>query len=93
MEDFAAIRRLTESSRNKWANVQAARDRTRKKRPLDLGCIPAHGTFAWDPSGCFTITNQGKLATSFLLELIARLQSCGIVPMIDTRAYAKWLAN
>lgn len=60
---------------------------------LDLGCIAAHGTFACDPSGCFTITDQGKPATAFLLELIARLQSRGTVPMIDTRAYAKWLAN
>jgi hypothetical protein len=60
---------------------------------LDLGCVAAHGTFACDPSGCVTITDQGKPATAFLLELIARLQSSSTVPMIDTRAYAKWLAD
>lgn len=34
-----------------------------------------------------------KPATAFLLELIAQLQSLGTVPMIDTRAYARWLAT
>ena len=32
-----------------------------------------------------------KPATAFLFELIARLQSIATVPMIDIRAYAKWL--
>jgi hypothetical protein len=36
---------------------------------------------------------QGKPATAFLLELIARLQDLATVPMIDVRAYAKWLSD
>ncbi|MDP3964604.1 MAG: hypothetical protein Q8Q20_03035 [bacterium] len=60
---------------------------------LDLGCVAAHGMFGCDDAGCFTITPQGKPATAFLLELIARLQSSATVPMIDTRAYARWLAG
>jgi hypothetical protein len=60
---------------------------------LDLGCVAAHGTFACDGDGCYTITPEGKPATAFLLELIARLQASATVPMIDVRAYAKWLAT
>jgi hypothetical protein len=59
---------------------------------LDLGCVVAHGTFGCDAGGCYNITPQGKPATAFLLELIGRLQSSATVPMIDVRAYAKWLA-
>ena len=60
---------------------------------LDLGCIAAHGIFGCDTEGCFAIMPQGKPATAFLFELIARLQSSATVPMIDIRAYARWLAN
>jgi hypothetical protein len=60
---------------------------------LDIGCVAAHGWFACDGSGCHVINNQGKPATAFLLELIARLQSSATVPMIDVRAYAKWLSE
>lgn len=60
---------------------------------LDLGCVAAHGVFGCDSSGCYTITPGGKPATAFLLELIARLQSSATVPMIDVRAYARWLAS
>lgn len=60
---------------------------------LDLGCVAAHGMFACDAAGCHTIMPQGKPATAFLFELIARLQRSGTVPMIDTRAYARWLAG
>lgn len=63
------------------------------ERRLDLGCVAAHGIFACDDTGCYKITPQGKPATAFLLELIARLQTSGTVPMIDIRAYAKWLAS
>jgi hypothetical protein len=59
---------------------------------LDIGCIAAHGTFGCDETGCYTFTPLGKPATTFLLELIARLQVSGTVPMIDVRAYARWLA-
>ena len=58
---------------------------------LDLGCVAAHGWFGCDENGCNIITNGGKPATAFLLELIARLQKKATVPMIDVRAYAKWL--
>lgn len=60
---------------------------------LDLGCVAAHGIFACDDDGCYTITLEGKPATAFLLELIARLQTSATVPMIDVRAYARWLAE
>ena len=60
---------------------------------LDLGCVAAHGMFGCDAKDCYTITPQGKPATAFLFELIARLQSSATVPMIDIRAYAKWLAS
>jgi hypothetical protein len=60
---------------------------------LDIGCVAAHGMFTCDDAGCHTISPLGKPATAFLLELIARLQALGTVPMIDTRAYAKWLGK
>ena len=49
--------------------------------------------FGCDEAGCHTIVPQGKPATAFLLELIALLQSSATIPMIDVRAYAKWLAE
>lgn len=60
---------------------------------LDLGCVAAHGLFGCDASGRQTTTPQGKAATAFLLELIARLQTSATVPMIDVRAYARWLTG
>jgi hypothetical protein len=59
---------------------------------LDLGCVAAHGMFGCDESGCYSVTPQGKPAAAFLLELIARLQASATVPMIDIRAYTRWLA-
>jgi len=58
---------------------------------LDLGCVAAHGIFGCDAEGCYTFTPEGKPATSFLFELIARLQNTATVSMIDIRAYARWL--
>jgi hypothetical protein len=58
---------------------------------LDLGCVAAHGVFGCDATNCYSFSPHGKPATSFLLELIARLQESATVPMIDIRAYAKWL--
>jgi len=49
--------------------------------------------FGCDTSGCYVIKPQGKPASAFLFELIARLQGSATVPMIDIRAYARWLAN
>jgi hypothetical protein len=60
---------------------------------LDLACVAAHGTFGFDDTGGVTVTLNGKPATAFLLELIARLQGSATVPMIDTRAYARWLVD
>jgi Domain of unknown function (DUF6602) len=60
---------------------------------LDMGCVAAHGTFTWDAAGFHAIIPKGKPATAFLLELIARLQELATVPMIDVRAYAKWLSD
>jgi hypothetical protein len=62
------------------------------ERSLDLGCVAAHGTFGCGEARCYTITSEGKPATAFLFELIARLQATATVPMIDVRAYASWLA-
>ena len=60
---------------------------------LDLGCLAAREMFVCDDNGCRTVTPQGKAATAFLFELIARLQGSATVPMIDIRAYAQWLAK
>ena len=60
---------------------------------LDIGCVAAHGMFTCDDKRCHAISPLGKPATAFLLKLIARLQGLGTVPMIETRAYARWLAN
>jgi hypothetical protein len=57
---------------------------------LDLGCVASHGTFEFENGGYKFETNN-KAATSFLFELIARLQTSATVPMIDVRAYANWL--
>lgn len=58
---------------------------------LDFSCAALHGTFACTAAGAITITTTGKAATAFLLDLIARLQDMATVPMMDTRAYARWL--
>jgi len=58
---------------------------------LDLGCIAAVGTFGCGGADSTTATLDKHAATSFLLELMSRLQACGTVPAIDYRAYAKWL--
>ncbi len=60
---------------------------------LDLGCVAAHGLFSCGADGCGLATPMAKPATAFLFELIARLQEIATVPMIDVRAYARWLAT
>jgi len=60
---------------------------------LDLGCIAAHGIFGFDEAGAYSLRPKGKPATAFLFELIAQLQSSATVPMIDIRAYAKWIGT
>ncbi len=58
--------------------------------PLDMGCVAAHGNF-YRTDGGTTIEPSTRAATAFLLELIARLQVQATVPMIDVRAYARFL--
>lgn len=61
---------------------------------LDLGCVAAHGTLRQiDSSGQYEITAQARPATTFLFELISRLQNIATVPMIDIKAYAAWLSK
>jgi len=74
-------------------SLQTALESGLGERRLDIGCIAAHGVFTCDATGCHTILAKPKAATAFLLELIARLQDSATVPMIDVRAYAKWLAS
>jgi hypothetical protein len=57
---------------------------------LDIGCVAAHGIF-YRADDKFSIAAEKKPTTAFLLELIARLQELATVPMIDVRAYARWL--
>jgi hypothetical protein len=61
---------------------------------LDIGCVAAHGHFAWEQAlGKYEFTNEGKPATAFLFKLISMLQFSGTVPMIDVNAYAEWLTK
>lgn len=70
--------------------IEALRRETGDRR-LDTGCVAAHGTFACDEEGQAETIVIEKPATAFLFDLIARLQEKATVPMIDIRAYAKWL--
>lgn len=58
---------------------------------IDLGCVAAHGVFDYSKESGVDLSPMAKPATAFLFELIARLQQMATVPMIDVRAYAKWL--
>ncbi len=58
---------------------------------LDMGCFASNGFFLRD-SHDIQFHKQGKAATAFLFELIARLQALGTVPALDARAYARWLS-
>lgn len=60
---------------------------------LNIGCVAAHGHFAWEPTNKFEFTSEGKPATAFLFKLISMLQFSGTVPMIDVNAYAQWLTK
>lgn len=60
---------------------------------LEMGCVAAHGHFAFDPSAkTYGFTKEGRPATAFLFNLISTLQFSGTVPMIDIQAYARWLS-
>jgi hypothetical protein len=57
---------------------------------LDIGCVASHGWFT--RTGREYKIHAGAHAVSrFILELIAQLQAVATVPMIDVRAYARWL--
>lgn len=60
---------------------------------LDLGCVINAGVFRRtevnSDRAVECVYSESALAR-FLLELIAKLQSLGTVPMIDVRAYARW---
>lgn len=58
---------------------------------LDLGCVAAHGVYVRNGEGAYQVEESAMSATAFLFELIARLQALATVPMIDIRAYARWL--
>ena len=58
---------------------------------LDVGCIAAYGTFGCGGTDCQTTNEHDKAVTSFLLDLITKLQKIGTAPAIDMTAYAVWL--
>jgi hypothetical protein len=76
-----------------WESLHEALSGAEPCARLDIGCVAAHSMFLCYAEGFHTIALQCKAATAFLFELIARLQSSATVPMIDIRAYAKWLAK
>ena len=72
------------------ASLEKALGSLHKSQQLDLGCVAAHGVFNQSQAG-ISLAAETKPATAFLLEVIARLQELATVPMIDVRAYARWL--
>ncbi|MBY3168703.1 DUF6602 domain-containing protein [Rhizobium laguerreae] len=58
---------------------------------IDAGCVADSGNLWLNEDGSYTLTEQTKPVTRFLLELISRLQAVATVPMIDMRAYAEKL--
>lgn len=58
-----------------------------------MGCIAAYGTFGCDGADCRTSIQHDKAVTSFLLDLITKLQKIGTAPAIDMTAYAAWLKS
>ncbi|MDP5213945.1 hypothetical protein ORJ66_12905 [Pseudoalteromonas tunicata] len=60
---------------------------------LNIGCAADSCFFFHDKtSHKMVITPHSKATTAFLFELLAQLQNCGTVPMIDIHAYGKWLS-
>jgi hypothetical protein len=57
---------------------------------LDFGCVAARGMFERGQDGRYRVL-EDRPTTRFLLELMARLQISGTVPVIDIRAYANWM--
>lgn len=75
------------------APLERALDVTDELERLEMGCVAAHGHFTFDPAAKgYAFTKDGRPATAFLFNLISILQFSGTVPMIDIRAYARWLS-
>jgi hypothetical protein len=74
--------------------LESALNSDNAKGRLDLGCVAAHGHFAYSADDeRYILTLEGRPATAFLFNLISQLQFSGTVPMIDVLAYARWLAQ
>ncbi|PXW66421.1 hypothetical protein C7964_10963 [Loktanella sp. PT4BL] len=58
---------------------------------LDAGCVADCGNLWLNEDGTYSLAEETKPVTRFLLELMSRLQAVATVPMIDMRAYAKKL--
>ena len=58
---------------------------------LDVGCVADCGNFWFNEGRGYSLADETKPVTRFLLELISRLQEVATVPMIDMRAYAEKL--
>lgn len=72
------------------ALIDALTDISHEDERLDIGCVAAHGIIRRVAED-YTNDIRSKAATAFLFELIALLQTSATVPMIDVRAYARWL--
>jgi hypothetical protein len=57
---------------------------------LGITCVASEGTVC-RVADQFEVKATEKAATAFLFELLAQLQQLGSAPMLDIRAYAKWL--
>jgi hypothetical protein len=73
------------------APLRDALEKAGPEASLQLGCVAAHGSFSALPNGGYVVGEAGKPATAFLFDLIERLQAIATVPMIDIRAYGRWL--
>lgn len=58
---------------------------------LDFGCVASSGVFGCNGDDSMTYRADKYAGGTFILELMARLQSCGTAPAIDYRAYANWM--
>lgn len=58
---------------------------------LDVGCVAENGNLWFSEAVGYSLAEETKPVTRFLLELMSRLQAVATVPMIDMRAYAEKL--
>lgn len=71
--------------------VKARLEAEQDNGKLDFGCVATHGVFGCSGDDSTTYRADKHAGGVFLLELMARLQSCGTAPAIDYRAYGKWM--